>query len=314
MSKLTRSTSLCQLRFFVGSSSAVFDTEQLEKPETPSWLLTMAFPLKIRVMLDFVHDQGLEDIVSWTLTGKAFKVHKPEEFECRIMPSFFSQTKYKSFQRQLNLYGFDRIPGGLSKGCYLHKLFLRENPSLCQGISKKVLGPQASATCSPASIKQTLPLNHSVVTARLSNANSKTDGPVTCLPKLELRQSSHGTGWVPSPIQMIGHQYRRVATDEMKPQSWTAASSSQLDNFFQSAIVKPEPSACPLDGLLQKQNMGSSECALERMLDSLMGIKQAQTLRHDACYLPSWSCNLPPKSQADGSTHRAAIGGAHDAW
>jgi hypothetical protein len=288
----------------------MFDTEQLEKPETPSSLLTMAFPLRIRVMLDYVHDQGLEDIVSWTLTGKAFKVHKPEEFESRIMPIFFSQTKYKSFQRQLNLYGFDRIPGGSSKGCYLHKLFFRENPSLCQEISKKVTGPQAPIFA-PASIKRSLPLNRCVVTARLSNAMSKTDGPVICVPKLELPQSIHETGWVPSPIQMIDH-YRGVVTDDLKPQSWKAG-TCQLDNFYQTAILQPEPSTCPLNGV-QRPNMGSPECALERMLDSFLGMQQEQMLRHDARYLPPWSCIPSPQSHADSATHGVAFGGGHGVW
>ena len=51
-------------------------------------LLVVTFPVKLRMMLDHVHDNGLEDVVSWELDGKAFKVQKIDDFEKQIMPSF----------------------------------------------------------------------------------------------------------------------------------------------------------------------------------------------------------------------------------
>ena len=45
------------------------------------------------------------------------------------MPKYFNQTKYKSFQRQLNLYGFVRIHQGYYKGSYGNKNFRREDLS-----------------------------------------------------------------------------------------------------------------------------------------------------------------------------------------
>jgi HSF-type DNA-binding len=40
-------------------------------------------------------------------------------------PIWFSQTKFASFQRQLNLYGFRRMTTGKDKGAYFHEHFLR---------------------------------------------------------------------------------------------------------------------------------------------------------------------------------------------
>jgi HSF-type DNA-binding len=45
---------------------------------------------------------------------------------------FFNQSKYTSFQRQLNLYGFHRVSSGPDKNSYYHPLFLRGRPDLCR--------------------------------------------------------------------------------------------------------------------------------------------------------------------------------------
>jgi hypothetical protein len=95
------------------------------------------FPWKLHDMLDYSDANGIQHIVSWQdEDGRSFKVHKPAKFVVAIMPQFFKQTKYKSFQRQLNLYGFSRINEGPRKGSYTHKNFVKGNRSLCQFISR----------------------------------------------------------------------------------------------------------------------------------------------------------------------------------
>ena len=70
------------------------------------------FPWKLHIMLEAIHKEGDTNIVSWLSHGKAFIVHKPKDFVNEIMPKFFNQSKYASFQRQLNLYGFQRLLAG----------------------------------------------------------------------------------------------------------------------------------------------------------------------------------------------------------
>ena len=63
------------------------------------------FPIKLHRMLDEVTAAGLESVVSWLEHGRAFRIHQPKLFAATIMCRFFNQSKYTSFQRQLNLYG-----------------------------------------------------------------------------------------------------------------------------------------------------------------------------------------------------------------
>jgi len=94
------------------------------------------FPVKLHEMLDRIEADGLGHVVSWQPHGRCFVVHKPKEFVNHVMPHYFKQTKMASFQRQLNLYGFNRLTGGLDKGGYYHELFLRGKVSLAYDIHR----------------------------------------------------------------------------------------------------------------------------------------------------------------------------------
>ena len=95
------------------------------------------FPMRLHKMLDDAEKQCFQDVVSWLPDGKTFKVHEVSKFADRIMGSYFNQTKFKSFQRQLNLYGFTRILNGPWRGGYVHKLFIRRERTLCEKMVRK---------------------------------------------------------------------------------------------------------------------------------------------------------------------------------
>jgi hypothetical protein len=91
-----------------------------------------AFPGRLHAMLDMASQKNFEDIVSWQPCGKAFKVHDTKRFAESIMPTYFNQTKYKSFLRQVNIYGFHRLIRGAENGAYTHNCLVRGEPEICQ--------------------------------------------------------------------------------------------------------------------------------------------------------------------------------------
>ena len=65
-------------------------------------------------------------IISWLPDGKSFKIHKRNDFEQYLLSSYFDDIKFRSFQRQLNIYGFVRLDNGIHSYTYGHKLFAKD--------------------------------------------------------------------------------------------------------------------------------------------------------------------------------------------
>jgi hypothetical protein len=63
--------------------------------------------------------------------GRAWRINNKDIFMSEVVPKFFSQTKYASFARQLNGWGFKKLqqPGN-DFNAYYHEQFLRGLPHL----------------------------------------------------------------------------------------------------------------------------------------------------------------------------------------
>jgi HSF-type DNA-binding len=83
-------------------------------------------------LLREVEDAGRSDIISFISSGRAFQIHQPDKFFKDIVPLYFRQSRLSSFKRQLNLYGFELINSGPTRGAYFHELFVKEQPELCR--------------------------------------------------------------------------------------------------------------------------------------------------------------------------------------
>lgn len=79
-----------------------------------------------------VEAAGRSDVISFVASGRAFAIHKPDKFFKEIVPLYFRQSRLSSFKRQLNLYGFELINTGPTRGGYYHDLFQRDRPELCR--------------------------------------------------------------------------------------------------------------------------------------------------------------------------------------
>lgn len=121
---------------------------------------TMAFPSKLYAMLEDAEGQGFTCVVSWQPGGRSFNVHDQQSFSNSIMQAYFSQTKFKSFQRQLNIYGWKKVQLGPNKGGYEHKNFVRGQPELCELIfRKKDMRPRTTREQHPTESSHLSPLS-----------------------------------------------------------------------------------------------------------------------------------------------------------
>lgn len=124
----------------------------LETPIVSKGGVTIPFPMKLHNMLEHISlgNTDLAHIVSWQPHGRCFLVKDIKSFSSEVLPRFFQQKKYASFQRQLNLYGFSRITKGPDRGAYYHELFLRSKMILCRGIQRmKVKGTGSRMASNP---------------------------------------------------------------------------------------------------------------------------------------------------------------------
>ena len=100
---------------------------------TPEQEEDVLFPDKLHRMLLEIEEAGEGWVASFLPHGRAFRIHKPEVFQQTILPRYFGNTKWKSFCRQLQMYGFLRVSSGNDDaGGYYHELFLKTRPSLCR--------------------------------------------------------------------------------------------------------------------------------------------------------------------------------------
>jgi hypothetical protein len=109
---------------------------------------TGTFPQKMHQMLsDLEKEEGGTEIACFLTHGRAFAIHKPKEFVKTIMPKYFRMSRFSSFQRQLNLYDFQRITEAPNKGAYFHELFVKGRPILSTQIKRnKIKGVTAGTT------------------------------------------------------------------------------------------------------------------------------------------------------------------------
>lgn len=88
------------------------------------------FPRKLYELLEFADEQGgqYSQAVRWLPNGCAFKILDQRKFMKSVAPRYFNQTNFRSFSRQLHLYGFQRVTEGAYNGAWYHKHFLRGHP------------------------------------------------------------------------------------------------------------------------------------------------------------------------------------------
>jgi hypothetical protein len=127
--------------------------QQWTRKESPRGTRT-TFPFQLHALLTKAELLGLNKVISWLPSGDKFVILKPNDFAQRILPKVFRQTKFSSFKRQLNAYGFQREITShleLDKLVYYNDKFHRDNPTACGQISRRRTGDSLKASTKPRS-------------------------------------------------------------------------------------------------------------------------------------------------------------------
>ena len=63
--------------------------------------------------MQLLSENNFEEIISWLPHGHSFLVYDKKKFTETILPIYFKGTKYESFTRKLNRWGFTRTAKGI---------------------------------------------------------------------------------------------------------------------------------------------------------------------------------------------------------
>lgn len=101
------------------------------------------FPSVLYEMLQKQND-SYTNMISWLPDGKGFMIHSKTEFEKVLLQKYFRGIKFRSFQRQLNIYGFTRLDTHKLLS-YRHNLFVRNQHHLLRDIKRVPIKKLSSA-------------------------------------------------------------------------------------------------------------------------------------------------------------------------
>lgn len=113
------------------------DDDEMRKFKGTASISRQIFPQRLFTVLA---DSKLSDTIAWLPHGRSFVIIRPDVFSEQILPKYFpsndtrSSTKYPSFTRKLNRWGFRQATRGPDTGAFHHPLFRRDQVELCRNM------------------------------------------------------------------------------------------------------------------------------------------------------------------------------------
>ncbi|KAG7353979.1 HSF-type DNA-binding protein [Nitzschia inconspicua] len=140
----------------VSAAAVVIDDDNAKNTTLSNVKKKDIFPQKL---MEILADVSLSDIVSWLPHGRSFVIIRPDLFCEQVLPKYLppvdsrGSTKYPSFTRKLNRWGFRQATRGADTGAFHHPCFRRDQPDLClQMFCQKSRDRQAPSSQSKRSL------------------------------------------------------------------------------------------------------------------------------------------------------------------
>jgi hypothetical protein len=104
--------------------------------------------------MEILDNEDYADIIAWLPHGLGFVIFRKKDFELKILPKHFhKQSKYSSFTRKMNRWGYARVTRGPETGAYYNEFFRRDGHRLCMQMScqsnTKLSGSSTSNVVAP---------------------------------------------------------------------------------------------------------------------------------------------------------------------
>jgi hypothetical protein len=109
-------------------------------------LVPCNFPNKVYTMLEYSHAHDLSEVCGWNDSGTCFCITDVTRFMEELASTFFpKQSAFRAFERQLNMWGFERkAPDELKNYTFYHDCFIRNRPELKKQITRKAVTKRSS--------------------------------------------------------------------------------------------------------------------------------------------------------------------------
>ncbi|TIA90567.1 hypothetical protein E3P99_01500 [Wallemia hederae] len=108
----------------------------------------LKIPPFINKLYSIVNDSDTDEYIHWSESGDTFFVPNPELLARQVLPRYFKHSNYSSFVRQLNMYGFNKVPhlhqgvlndsGSAELWEFTNENFQRDKPDLLVDVHRKV--------------------------------------------------------------------------------------------------------------------------------------------------------------------------------
>jgi len=177
-------------------------------PRTGKRGVPQQFPRRLYNMLEAESQLQPSDnqcLIAWSSTGKAFRIEDVNLFSTLVLPKYFRTSKFSSFQRNLNLYGFNKVRRGPDADMYAHPSFLRGRPEFLSELKKCKSAADRKRQAKPQKLRAA-PLSAGAMREILPNPSS-------------------------SPVAMgISHDTRAVSPSSSSEEGFSVMKSSS--NFY----------------------------------------------------------------------------------